>query len=151
MQSGDCWRDTPQREAGIPRLTGDQLCCCHSESLKIQIHRDLGSVSPCWILRICVIKALWAALVCRPSRGGSPSHPESHGDKILLKKLAQQQCMQMTLPPPRNAHRPWFPPIPLGVPSQTPFLDPFLLDLKASTGGLSTLELILGSFSSLST
>lgn len=65
--------------------------------------------------------------------------------------LAQQQCMQMTLPPPRNAHRPWFPPIPLGVPSQTPFLDPFLLDLKASTGGLSTLELILGSFSSLST
>ena len=65
--------------------------------------------------------------------------------------LAQQQCMQMTLSPPRNAHRPWFPPIPLGVPSQTPFLDPFLLDLKASTGGLSTLELILGSSSFLST
>ena len=57
----------------------------------------------------------------------------------------------MTLSPPRNAHRPWFPPIPLGVPSQTPFLDPFLLDLKASTGGLSTLELILGSSSFLST
>lgn len=63
---------------------------CHTESLKISIHRDRGSVSPCWILRICVVKALWAALLCVSSRGGSPSHPEPRGDKTLLKKPAQR-------------------------------------------------------------
>ena len=36
-----------------------------------------------------LIKALWAVLVGRSSRGGLPRHPESHGDNALPKKPSQ--------------------------------------------------------------